>query len=83
MNRVMNFENKQLTTSTCSMNLNLMSKLLKLGGKKTRFLYFRHCSEMFIQTPNLTERDFVLMWNLIPGSYEEAKQLVPGLAQVP
>lgn len=28
----------------------------------------------------LTNRDCALMWNLMPGSYEEAKQLVPGLA---
>jgi len=33
--------------------------------------------------PHLTERDFVLMWNLMPGSYEEAIHLVPGLANVP
>ena len=31
---------------------------------------------------NLSERDFVLMWNLMPGGYEEARHLVPGLAEV-
>jgi hypothetical protein len=32
---------------------------------------------------SLTERDFILMWNLMPSGYEEAKHLVPGLANVP
>ena len=31
----------------------------------------------------LTERDFVLMWNLMPGGYEESRHLVPGLAEIP
>ncbi len=34
-------------------------------------------------THSLTEHDFVQIWNLMPGSYEEAKHLVPSLAQVP
>ena len=38
---------------------------------------------MFQTTQGLSERDFVQMWNLMPGSYEEAKHLVPGLSQVP
>lgn len=31
---------------------------------------------------NLSERDFVLLWNLMPGGLEEAKHLVPGLSEV-
>jgi len=33
--------------------------------------------------PTLTERDFILMWNLMPSCYEEAKHLIPGLAAIP
>lgn len=44
----------------------------------------RHCNEMMDQMDSkLTERDFVLMWNLMPNGYEEAKHLVPGLQNVP
>ena len=29
--------------------------------------------------PNLTERDFVLTWNLMPNDYTEAITLIPSL----
>lgn len=34
-------------------------------------------------THNLQERDFVLLWNLMPQSAEEARLLVPGLVSLP
>jgi hypothetical protein len=30
----------------------------------------------------LSEKDFVLLWNLMPSGYEEAKHLVPGLSSI-
>lgn len=69
-----------------------MSRLSRLEGKSLGFggenltcwLGVRHCSEMVGQLDSkLTERDFVLMWNLMPSGYEEAKHLVPGLNNVP
>jgi hypothetical protein len=32
--------------------------------------------------PALNERDFVLMWNLMPGSLDEATSLIPSLEKV-
>ena len=48
---------------------------------------FRFCKE--VQTnerskldADLTDKDFVLMWNLMPANYDEAKMLIPNLANV-
>ena len=32
--------------------------------------------------PNLTEQDFVLVWNLAPNNEAEAKALIPSLANI-
>jgi|APCry1669190731_1035312.scaffolds.fasta_scaffold211996_1 hypothetical protein len=38
---------------------------------------------MMEDLPNLNERDFILTWNLLPGSYDEAISLIPSLKQLP
>ena len=32
---------------------------------------------------HISERDYVLMWNLMPGDYEEAVALIPSLQSTP
>ena len=31
----------------------------------------------------MTERDYVLMWNLMPQDYDEAVHLIPSLQEIP
>lgn len=40
------------------------------------------CKEMLLLCDKLTEKDFVMLWNLMPQNYDMAVRLVPGLKEV-
>ena len=44
---------------------------------------FRFCNETIENCQTLSERDFVLLWNLMPANYEEAIALMPSLSATP
>ena len=64
-------------------------KLLYLSStrRKTRYLFnysrhgtYRHYKEV---KKTISERDYVLMWNLMPQDYDEAVHLIPNLDKTP
>ena len=41
------------------------------------------CNQQVEETPTLSERDFILLWNLMPANYDEAHALMPSLNSTP
>ena len=44
--------------------------------------FFRHYNNKEVKK-DMSERNYVLMWNLMPQEYDEAVQLIPGLQETP
>ena len=81
LSKGMSFADRRLTTSTASMSSKLTTKLETFESKckleMTSLVSFS--KDIMEQLPTLTERDFILTWNLMPSDYTEAVTLVPSL----